>query len=138
MMLTIIPNDKFVNIDGQKVIFDFTINPNYHPIHWDGINGIIETIKGKNIILTDIDEFKDIVTGHADAIAQDLAQEELLIAEYNSSLNVWKRQLMETENPMVISRGLEELLDNIINGTPISNEVSLWVSGRKLIRGQKP
>lgn len=63
------------------------------------------------------------------------------IAAIVDELNVEKQkeikteQIAATEDTGVISRKLEELIDNVENGTPLSQETKDWMNNRKAIRG---
>ena len=122
MKLTIIPEDSFVSIDGVHMNFDFTINPNYHAVQWDGAKGFIETKKGPDIVLKNIKAFHDIVLKHEKAVEQKIAEiaeqeaeQKAIQEEYDLPLNVWKRDMKAHELP----DWAEDLIDTLDNLIPV-------------------
>ena len=132
-MITIIPDDNFVNINGVKATFDFTVDANYHAIHWDGENGFIETKEGKNILLTDVEEFKDIVEQHTKRVAEDKAKREAYEASDEKAVNdfryaraiaypnigdqldaIWKQLKQEKSAGKTLAKDADEILNDIL------------------------
>lgn len=66
--VTIIPSDKLVIVGDVAVNFDFATNPNYHAIQWNGESGFIETVKGSNIKLDNLDEFTHLLDKHKEIV----------------------------------------------------------------------
>lgn len=99
MMLTIVPIDNFVNIDGEKRTFDlssFNIDSNYHAIHWDGTNGEIETKTGANVIIPrdlEISVFQPVIDAHAAILAQEVIDAAAALVEFNLPANVTIREM---------------------------------------------
>jgi hypothetical protein len=48
MKLTVIPSDRFISVDGEKLFFDFTADPNIHAIQWHENHGHVEYINPRH------------------------------------------------------------------------------------------
>jgi len=69
--ITIIPSDKIVIIDGVTHEIEFDCDPNYHAVQWHGEEGVIETKKGDNIKIENLEKFEDIVAAHEEKTAEN-------------------------------------------------------------------
>lgn len=62
MRLTIIRIDNVVIIDGEVARVDLSaMLANYHAVQWHGDHGEIETVRGDNIPLKDLDTFRRFI-----------------------------------------------------------------------------
>lgn len=71
-MITIIPEDKVVIVNGVSRRFDFTVSEDIHAVQIKGNKGVIETKDG-NQRSCDLPEFQEIVDQHAAILAQEEA-----------------------------------------------------------------
>ncbi len=111
--ITIIPSDKLVIINGEAIRFDFTIDDNIHAVQWEGNSGIVETKKGDNIKLKNMDMFQDIIDEHAKQLT--IIAEERIKAEREAKLpiNIWKSKMRDSD--VLLPRIAEDLIDVQLN-----------------------
>ena len=110
MRLTVIPSDRFMSKDGEKLFFDFTTDPNIHALQWHDDHGHVEYINPRHN--EDIDEA--FIAPHILAFVEekirldDIAEAEL--AFYNSPAQVTLRaeQVEEAEIEVLIQAKLKE------------------------------
>lgn len=59
MKLTIIPDDRYIAVDGIGKTLEFTLDSNIHAVQWDGESGTVEQKIGGSRPITDLLEFQD-------------------------------------------------------------------------------
>lgn len=111
MKLTIIPADKIVIIDGAARRFDFTVNANYHAIQWDGSKGHIQTIKGSDVKLDDVDDFQSIIDAHAAILAKEVADKAAYNADPQRKVEKLSAYRYQVENGGVVVGGIRYYTD---------------------------
>lgn len=60
-IITIIPIDKYISINGVGKILDFEIDNNIHAVQWNGQYGFVEQVQGGSRRIDDLSEFYDII-----------------------------------------------------------------------------
>lgn len=62
MRVTIVPEDRYIQVDGRGLNFDYPSNPNIHAIQWYGDHGIVEQKTGgsRPTILEEVQFFVDL------------------------------------------------------------------------------
>ena len=66
MNVCVITDDKMIQIDGEALNFDFTIDSNIHAIQWNGSTGHVEFRDGTaNEELTAITAYQSLIDAHA-------------------------------------------------------------------------
>lgn len=110
MKVTIIPSDSVVIVNGRVAQFDFTCDPNYHAVQFENGKGFIETHKGLNIDLDNLDEFQEILTRHAEIVAEQDAAEVERQRVFNLPENVTKREIAALERAITPRRLREAVL----------------------------
>ncbi len=66
MNIVIITEDRLVIVDGEPLVFEFTIDPNIHAVEWNGTEGNVQFKDGTpNEELTDISAYQKYVIAHA-------------------------------------------------------------------------
>lgn len=108
--LSIIPDDKLVDVDGVAHELDFDIDPNYHAIFWDGKEGFIETKQGRNIKIYDLDGLEHLVDLHAAETKKINDKRKAEEDEFNAPANVIKREIIKLENEITPRRLREAVL----------------------------
>ena len=116
MTLTIIKDDKFVNVDGVELTLDAVVlAANVHAVQFDGTNGEIEYNDGTaSEAITSISAYSTITDDHATLkAANDTAAAELVAAQAALEETYgWKR---EQEYPTVADQ-LDDIYHNGIDG----------------------
>ena len=116
MTLTIIKDDKFVNVDGVELTLDAVVLPaNVHAVQFDGTNGEIEYNDGTpNEAITSISAYSTITDDHATlkaanatAVSDAATTQTALEATFG-----WKRA---QEYPEVVDQ-LDDIYHNGIDG----------------------
>lgn len=134
--LTIIKDDKFVNVDGVGLTLDAVVLPaNVHAIQWNGSTGWIEYNDGTaNETISNIDAYSTITNDHATKKAADEAaatqaanEETALKATYG-----WKRQFDETTSYASIGEQLDQQYHDAVNGT------TTWKDGIAAVKAAHP
>jgi len=66
MNVCVITDDKMIQIDGEALNFDFTIDANIHAIEWNGSTGNVQFKDGTaNEELTAITAYQSLIDAHA-------------------------------------------------------------------------
>ena len=66
MNVCVITDDKMIQIDGEALNFDFTIDSNIHAIEWNGSTGNVQFKDGTaNEELTAITAYQSLIDAHA-------------------------------------------------------------------------
>lgn len=134
--LTIIKDDKFVNVDGVGLTLDAVVLPaNVHAVQWNGSTGWIEYNDGTaNETISNIDAYSTITNDHATKKAADEAaatqaanEETALKATYG-----WKRQFDETTSYASIGEQLDQQYHDAVNGT------TTWKDGIAAVKAAHP
>ena len=141
MKITIVPSDKLVIIDGEAIRFDFTIDDNIHAVQWEGNSGIVETKKGDNIKLKNMDMFQDIIDEHAKQLT--IIAEERIKAEREAKLpiNIWKSKMRDSD--VLLPRIAEDLIDvqlnkGLITLQDLPQKIRDVYNEKKRLRASKP
>lgn len=145
--LTIIKDDKFVNVDGVGLILDAVVLPaNVHAIQWDGSSGWIEYNDGTdNASLSSIDSYSTITNDHAtkkaaeekavadaaDAKTQADNEQTALEATYG-----YKRNYDETTKYASIGDQLDQLYKDMVAGK--LDTTGTWATGIKAVKDAHP
>lgn len=62
MIVSIIPSDKTVVIDGEALVFDFNVwSSKIHAIQWNGVTGTIEFSVGADQWFDNVGMIQDII-----------------------------------------------------------------------------
>ena len=134
--LTIIKDDKFVNVDGVGLTLDAVVLPaNVHAIQWNGSTGWIEYNDGTaNETISNIDAYSTITNDHATKKAADEAaatqaanDQTALEATYG-----WKRQNDSTTKYASVGDQLDQQYHDAINGT------TTWKDGIAAVKAAHP
>ena len=129
MTLTIIKDDKFVNVDGVELTLDAVVlASNVHAIQFDGTNGEIEyNDDTPNEAITSISAYSTITDDHAtlkaanDTAASDVAATQTAL----EATYAWKRG---NEYPEVLDQ-----LDDIYH-----NGIDAWKGTSKVTKDKYP
>jgi len=74
MNVCVITDDKMIQIDGEALNFDFTIDANIHAIEWNGSTGNVQFKDGTaNEELTAITAYQSLIDAHATETARIFA-----------------------------------------------------------------
>ena len=127
--LTIIKDDKFVNVDGEKLTLSSVVLPsNVHAIQFDGTNGEIEYNDGTpNEAITSISAYSTITDDHATLKASNAtAASDATTAQATLEATYgWKR---EQEYPSI-----PDQLDDIYH-----NGIDAWKATIKVTKDKYP
>jgi len=71
MRVTIVPEDRYIQVDGRGLNFDYTAHPNIHAIQWYDTYGIVEQKIGgsRETTIEEVQSFVDL--WEAERIKQD-------------------------------------------------------------------
>lgn len=134
--LTIIKDDKFVNVDGVGLILDAVVLPaNVHAIQWDGSAGWIEYNDGTaNETIDSISAYSTITDDHA---TKKAAEEKAVTDAANAQTALeatygWKRNNDETTSYASIGDQLDQQYKDAINGT------TTWKDGIAAVKTAHP
>lgn len=61
MKLTIIPDDRYIAIDGIGKTLEFTLDANIHAVQWQDGSGVVEQKIGGSRAIEDLLEFQDVI-----------------------------------------------------------------------------
>lgn len=145
--LTIIKDDKFVNVDGVGLILDAVVLPaNVHAIQWDGSSGWIEYNDGTdNESLSSIDSYATITNDHATkkaaeekavadaADAKTQADNERIALEATYG---YKRKYDETTKYASIGDQLDQLYKDMVAGQ--LDTTGTWATRIKAVKDAHP
>jgi hypothetical protein len=122
--LTIIKDDKFVNVDGEKLTLSSVVLPsNVHAIQFDGTNGEIEYNDGTpNEAITSISAYSTITDDHATLKASNAtAASDATTAQATLEATYgWKR---EQEYPSIPDQ-LDDIYHNGIDAWKVTIKVT--------------
>ena len=138
--LTIIKDDKWVNVDGLGLNLDTVDLPaNVHAVQFDGTNGHIEYNDGtSNKDITSISAYSTITDAHATlkaanetAATQAANEQTALEATYG-----YKRQNDETTSYPEINEQLDQLYKDMLAGK--LDTTGTWATGIKAVKDAHP
>ena len=138
--LTIVKDDKWVNVDGLGLNLDTVDLPaNVHAVQFDGTNGHIEYNDGtSNKDITSISAYSTISDAHATlkaanetAATQAANEQTALEATYG-----YKRQNDETTSYPEINEQLDQLYKDMLAGK--LDTTGTWATGIKAVKDAHP
>ena len=139
--LTIVKDDKWVNVDGLGLNLDTVDLPaNVHAVQFDGTNGHIEYNDGtSNKDITSISAYSTITDAHATlkaanetAATQAANEQTALEATYG-----YKRQNDETTSYPEINEQLDQLYHDMVAGK-LDATTGTWATGIKAVKDAHP
>jgi hypothetical protein len=138
--LTIVKDDKWVNVDGLGLNLETIDLPaNVHAVQFDGTNGHIEYNDGtSNKDITSISAYSTITDAHATlkaanetAATQAANEQTALEATYG-----YKRQNDETTSYPEINEQLDQLYKDMLAGK--LDTTGTWATGIKAVKDAHP
>jgi len=127
MNVCVITDDRMIQIDGEAINFDFTIDANIHAIEWNGSTGNVQFKDNTpNEEFTEITAYQSLVDAHA-------AEKQRLVAfeiqkEVDRISNMTYADKRSVEYPSII-----EQLDDIYH-----NGIVGWSDAIKVIKDKYP
>jgi phage-related protein len=121
MNVCVITEDKMLQVDGEALNFDFTIDSNIHAIQWSGTEGHIEFKDGTpNEDITDFTPYQSLIDAH----------------------NAEKQRIVDYElNSIVSFEELRTKRDNLLEDTDFrvlsdyqGNDQQAWLDYRQELR----
>jgi phage-related protein len=121
MNVCVITEDKMIQVDGEALNFDFTIDSNIHAIQWSGTEGHIEFKDGTpNEDITDFTPYQSLIDAH----------------------NAEKQRIVDYElNSIVSFEELRTKRDNLLEDTDFrvlsdyqGNDQQAWLDYRQELR----
>lgn len=132
MKLTIIPDDRYIAVDGIGKTLEFTLDANIHAVQWDGESGTVEQKIGGSRAIEDLLEFQDIIDlfyapppqPPAPTFEELKAQKLAALAAYRYGIETggcpWNGQIIATDDrAKTLLAGARTAADEALsNGTP--------------------
>lgn len=115
MRVTIVPEDRYIQVDGRGLNFDFIANANIHAIQWYGDHGVVEQKVGGSR-LTTIEEVQYFV---------DLWEQERVKVETPPSIEPDSPEKIMNRKKVERQKDVDKLIVTTKSGKPFDgNEIA--------------